>query len=61
VMNSTALSDAPWETRVLSLVRCIEDKDERADVILEVMRRTPVPWSDAVADLIHEVNENYQR
>ncbi|KAJ3414397.1 hypothetical protein HDV05_006671 [Chytridiales sp. JEL 0842] len=51
---STALSDAPWETRVLAIVEHIQDQEQCARVILEVMRRTPVPWSTAVEKVIYE-------
>ncbi|KAK9768761.1 hypothetical protein K7432_000363 [Basidiobolus ranarum] len=46
------LSNAPWEVRVLSILECISSAESRLDVVLELMRRTPVPWSDTIDQVI---------
>ncbi|KAJ3029823.1 UNVERIFIED_CONTAM: Kinetochore-associated protein 1 [Siphonaria sp. JEL0065] len=42
------LAGGPWETRVLSLLEFIADSEVRASILLELMYRTPVPWSENI-------------
>ncbi|ORX95635.1 hypothetical protein K493DRAFT_371980 [Basidiobolus meristosporus CBS 931.73] len=46
------ISNAPWEIRVLSILECIASAESRLDVVLELMRRTPVPWSETIDQVI---------
>lgn len=34
-----------WESRVLVLIDLIQNKTIQSDLVLDVMRRTPIPWS----------------
>ncbi|TPX40326.1 hypothetical protein SeLEV6574_g06674, partial [Synchytrium endobioticum] len=63
LMDSVAPShiEAPWEERVLALVPHIHSTEIRSNVVLEVMRRCPVPWSGAVDTLIQETMSSFHR
>ncbi|KAJ3186082.1 hypothetical protein HDU85_001000 [Gaertneriomyces sp. JEL0708] len=43
-MNSMA--DSSWHARVLAILSCMNDIDLKADVVMELMKRTPVPWNN---------------
>ncbi|KAJ1564985.1 Kinetochore-associated protein 1 [Nowakowskiella sp. JEL0078] len=51
VSQPHSLIEASWEARVLVVVGCVTDKESKLDVILEIMRRTTVPWSEEVGEL----------
>ncbi|KAJ3089821.1 Kinetochore-associated protein 1 [Quaeritorhiza haematococci] len=54
-LSGRDVSNALWEDRVLAIIGCMETVDAKADATLEVMRRTPIPWSERVDTLIHEM------
>ena len=51
---STAMSDAPWETRVISLIEFIESTEHKVDAVLEITKRVNIPWSSGVDELMKE-------
>jgi hypothetical protein len=54
-VQATVLAGAPWEARVLALLPEIQTEADRTKATLELMRRSPVPWSDAVDAWIQTV------
>ncbi|KAJ3128527.1 hypothetical protein HK098_004157 [Nowakowskiella sp. JEL0407] len=53
VGNSNAtITEALWEVRVIKLLGCLQTNERKLDVILEIMRRTSVPWSEDVGHWI---------
>jgi hypothetical protein len=70
--KTTDLSGAAWETRTLTLLDAISVLDIKVDLILEMMRRSPVPWSQDVdmvikqsltwtsAQRVEEIREQYR-
>ena len=55
-VQSTVLAGAPWEARVLAMLPEIGSADDRLQGTLELMRRSPVPWSDGVEAWIQTVS-----
>jgi hypothetical protein len=47
-----------WEPRVLFLADALQSLNAKYDLILEVMRRTPVPWSSELAERIDYMQSN---
>ncbi|ORY44198.1 hypothetical protein BCR33DRAFT_717267 [Rhizoclosmatium globosum] len=48
------LAGGPWESRVLVLREQVKNFDVKSGILLELMYRTPIPWSDAVEQEIVE-------
>jgi len=58
IMDSAStlmLAGSAWELRLLSVIPAIDQADMRVDVTLELMRQTPVPWSQGVQSAIDKV------
>ncbi|RKO93327.1 rough deal protein C-terminal region-domain-containing protein, partial [Blyttiomyces helicus] len=53
-LSGPTLSGAPWEARVLAIVESMQTLDAKVDVVLEVMTRTSIPWSEPVGKLFTE-------
>ncbi|KAL1915878.1 uncharacterized protein VTP21DRAFT_6266 [Calcarisporiella thermophila] len=51
----STLFNAPWEARVLAILKYIRSFEIRLDVVIELMRRTPIPWSDDVEATIQDM------
>lgn len=61
-----------WEPRIIVLLEFIKSLESKAEVVLEAMRRTNVPWSDSLDKYIklvisdnaiqfhQEINEQYK-
>ncbi|KJE92029.1 hypothetical protein CAOG_03064 [Capsaspora owczarzaki ATCC 30864] len=49
---ASALSDSPWEARVVAIIPCIQGISTRVDVTLEMMRHIVVPWSTSVETIV---------
>ncbi|KAJ1980589.1 hypothetical protein H4R34_002402 [Dimargaris verticillata] len=56
--SGTYLAGAPWESRALAVLPALQRWDTRLSVILELMRRTPIPWS---AEVDAQINTMLQR
>ncbi|KND00003.1 uncharacterized protein SPPG_04350 [Spizellomyces punctatus DAOM BR117] len=52
--GTNTLADSSWQARVLAILSCMVDADIRADVVLELMKRTPVPWGSDVGRVFIE-------
>ncbi len=49
------ISGTIWESRILHILKSIESVEQRQSVLLEMMRRTAIPWSDELDLQIKEV------
>lgn len=47
-----------WEPRVLFLADALQNLNAKYDLILDVMRRTPVPWSSDLAERMEFMQSN---
>ncbi|KAJ3346220.1 Kinetochore-associated protein 1 [Entophlyctis luteolus] len=45
-------SEGMWETRVLEIMNYVSDKSVRSDMLLELLYRSPIPWSQYVENEI---------
>ncbi|KAI8802925.1 rough deal protein C-terminal region-domain-containing protein [Cladochytrium replicatum] len=52
--SSGSVSDVPWEPRVLTLLASMSSFESKGLVLLEAMRRTPVPWSTLMNSAIRQ-------
>ncbi|KAJ3048663.1 hypothetical protein HK097_010321 [Rhizophlyctis rosea] len=52
--GSHVSTDTLWEARVLAVLSCVSSVDCKLDVVLELMKRITVPWSEAVAEVFGE-------
>ncbi|KAJ1974608.1 hypothetical protein H4R35_003528, partial [Dimargaris xerosporica] len=59
--SGTYLAGAPWETRALAVLPALQRWDTRLSVILELMRRTPIPWSAEVDAQIHAMLQRFHQ
>jgi hypothetical protein len=44
--------DASWESEALTLIPFFNDRITKSEIVLEIMRRVSIPWSDDVEDMI---------
>ncbi|KAI8821507.1 rough deal protein C-terminal region-domain-containing protein [Fimicolochytrium jonesii] len=49
--GSRAMADSSWQARVLCVLLYVVDVDVKADVVMELMKRTPVPWGSDVGEV----------
>ncbi|KAJ3130717.1 Kinetochore-associated protein 1 [Physocladia obscura] len=54
VGNGKILAGGVWETRVLAIVQYISSKEIKSEIFLEMMYRTPIPWSESFGCEIEE-------
>ncbi|KAJ1653748.1 hypothetical protein IWQ61_006189 [Dispira simplex] len=52
--GGTLLAGAPWESRALVVLNHIDRTDAKLKVVLELMRRTPIPWSNDVDQVVRD-------
>ncbi|KAJ3023527.1 Kinetochore-associated protein 1 [Thoreauomyces humboldtii] len=52
--QKAAVNDSSWQARVLAILQCMEDLETKVDVVMELMKRTSVPWSEDVGDVFLE-------
>ncbi|TPX60794.1 hypothetical protein PhCBS80983_g01508 [Powellomyces hirtus] len=52
--GARALADSSWQARVLAILLCMTDVDIKVDVVMELMKRTPVPWGTDVGEVFLE-------
>ncbi|KXS20915.1 hypothetical protein M427DRAFT_348724 [Gonapodya prolifera JEL478] len=50
------LSGAPWEGRVLAAMKLIVNLDTKVDLLIEFMRKSPVPWNPSLDEMIQNVS-----
>ncbi|KAJ1967885.1 hypothetical protein IWQ62_001575 [Dispira parvispora] len=55
--GGTLLAGAPWESRALVVLNHIDRTDAKLKVVLELMRRTPIPWSADVDQVVRDTLE----
>ncbi|KAJ3169831.1 hypothetical protein HDU88_000470 [Geranomyces variabilis] len=49
--GACALADGSWQARVLAILQTMTDIDIKVDVVMELMKRTPVPWGAGVGEV----------
>ena len=55
VVQVGEISGTIWESRILSILRNVESVECKHNVLLEMMRRTAIPWSDDLDLCMKEV------
>jgi len=43
-----SLCEAPWEWKVSSLLDYVSNPEDKATVVLEALKKAPVPWSSTI-------------
>ncbi|KAJ3146968.1 Kinetochore-associated protein 1 [Geranomyces michiganensis] len=49
--GACALADGSWQARILAILQTMSDVDIKVDVVMELMKRTPVPWGADVGEV----------
>jgi hypothetical protein len=52
------LAGAIWEELILSILPLLSDQSRKHDLILEIMRRTPIPWSNDLEIMMKQASED---
>ncbi|KAI8621551.1 rough deal protein C-terminal region-domain-containing protein [Chytriomyces sp. MP71] len=52
VGSGKILAGGPWESRILALFRYISSDEAKVSLLIDIMFRTPIPWSDSLDEEI---------
>ena len=59
VMDNSAQASssvgASWEERVITIVDCVDTVDVKLGIVVELMRRIHVPWSESIDSILKKV------
>lgn len=56
-MDAVTTANSAWETRITDIMPYIDNNDSKTSVVLIIMQRTSIPWSEQLQNLITEVTD----